>query len=59
MENILELGMSTNSWLRRREKKVTTRAVSDISDTTEETLLVNDNSPVPVEETESAKNSEK
>ena len=54
-----ELGMSTNPRLMRKEKKFTARTVSDISDTTEETLNVNDNSAVPVEETESAKNTEK
>jgi hypothetical protein len=35
------------------------RSAIDIGDTTEETLNVNDTNPVPFEETEPAKNTEK
>ena len=51
--------ISKPSRLKRREKKVTARAAIAIGETTEETLNVNDTNPVPVEETEPAKNTEK
>ena len=46
------------SRLRRRERNVTARAAIDIGKATEETVNVNKTNPVPVEETESAENTE-
>ena len=51
--------ISKPSRLRRRERNVTARAVIDIGNTTEETVNVNEINPVPVEETEPAKITEK
>ena len=45
--------------LRRRERNVTARAAINIGNTTGETVIVNENNPVPVEETEPAENTEK
>ena len=51
--------ISKPSRLRRREKNVMARAVFDISNTTEETVNVNETNPVSVEENETAENTEK
>ena len=45
--------------LRRRERNFTARAAIDISNTTEETVNVNETNYVPVKETEYAENAEK
>ena len=45
--------------LRRRDTNVTARAAINIGNTTEETVIVNENIPVPAEETEPAENTEK
>ena len=50
--------ISKPSRLRRREWNVTARATIDIGNTTEETVNVNENNPVPVEETEPNENTE-
>jgi hypothetical protein len=50
--------ISKPSRLRRKERKVTARAAIDIGNTTKETVNVNETNPVPVEETESAENTE-
>ena len=47
------------SRLRRRKRNVTARAAIDVGNTTEETVNVNENNPVLVEETEPAENTEK
>ena len=51
--------ISKPSRLRRRERNVTAIAAIDIGYTTKETVNVNETNPVPVEETEAAKNTEK
>ena len=51
--------ISKPSRARRREGNVTTRAAIDIGNTTKETANVNESSPVTVEETEPAENTEK
>ena len=51
--------ISKPSRLRRRERNVTARAAIDIGNTAKETVNVNENNPVPVEETEPAENTEK
>ena len=51
--------ISKPSRLRRRERNVTDRAAIDIGNTTEETVNANEINPVPVEETETAENTEK
>ena len=51
--------ISKPSGLRRREMNVTARPAIDVGNTTEETVNVNENNPVPVEVTEPAENTEK
>ena len=51
--------MSNPSRLRRRKRNVTTRATIDMGNTTEKIVNVNEDNPVPVEETEPAENTEK
>ena len=51
--------ISKPSRLSRTERNVTTRAAIDISNKTEETVIVNETNPVSVEESEPSKNTEK
>ena len=59
VENIRQpTPISKPSRLRRNERNVTARAAIDIGSTTEETVNVKENNPMPVEENELAKNTE-
>ena len=51
--------ISKPSRLRRREKNVMARAAFNIGNTTEDTVSVNEINPVPLEEAEHVKNTEK
>ena len=54
--------MSTNPNIEAQqaeERNVMARAATEIGNTTEETVNVNETNPVPVEETEPAENTEK
>ena len=51
--------VSKPSRLRRRERNVMAIAAINIGNTTDETVNVDENNPVPVEETEPAENTEK
>ena len=51
--------ISNPSMLRRRERNVTARAAIGFGNITEETVNINKTNPVPVEETDSAENTDK